>query len=135
MHDNNEPTTGNAGSQVAELPSGGGILLLGVDHVDVERNRIENNDFFGIGMIDYCLAVDGTDFDCSKNPPDVRDTSPEYNRFVSNILIDNGTNPPPGPFEASAADILAIGGRNNCASQNTFATSTMLPPLPECSPS
>jgi len=132
VYDNNEPNTGPAGSMVAQLPRGGGILLLGVDNVDVQRNRIEGNDFFGLGMIDFCLAVDGSDFDCRTNPPDVRDTSPEFNRFIANTLVDNGTNAPPGPFQPSAADILAIGGRNNCSSLNTFATSTLLPPLPEC---
>ena len=81
VHDNNELNTGPPGSLVAELPRGGGILLLGVDYVDVQRNRIENNDFFGIGMIDYCLAVEGSDFDCRTNPPDVRDAAPQHNRL------------------------------------------------------
>jgi parallel beta-helix repeat protein len=132
VHDNNQPNTAPEGSSAAELPPGGGILLLGVDHVDVQRNRIENNDFFGIAMIDYCLAVEGTDFDCSTNRPDVRDTSPEHNQFISNRLANNGTNPPPGPFQAAAADIIGVGGRNNCSSGNTAATSSLLPPLPEC---
>lgn len=132
VHNNNEPSTGPPGSMVSELPQGGGILLLGVDHVDVERNRIENNDFFGIGLIDYCLAVQGTAFDCGRNPPPVRDTKPEFNRFVGNTLSNNGTNAPPGPFQASAADILGVGGRNNCASDNTYGTVNLLPPLAAC---
>jgi parallel beta-helix repeat protein len=132
VHDNNEPNPAPEGSQAAQLPYGGGILVLGVDNVDVQRNRIDNNDFFGIAMIDYCLAVEGTDFDCKTNPPDVRDTSPEFNKFISNTLVSNATDPPPGPFQSSAADILGIGGRNNCASDNTAATVTFVPPVPDC---
>ena len=96
VHDNNEPNTAPPGSMSAELPPGGGILVLGVDNVDVTNNRIENNDFFGIAMIDYCFAVDGTDFDCVTNPPEVTDTAPDNNRFIGNALFENGTNPPPG---------------------------------------
>jgi parallel beta-helix repeat protein len=132
VHDNNEANTASEGSETSQLPYGGGILLLGVDHVDVQRNQIENNDFFGIGMIDYCLAVNGTDFSCSKNPPAVKDTSPDYNQFISNTLPNNGTNPPPGPFQSQASDILALGGKNNCASGNTAATTIIVPPLPPC---
>jgi len=132
VHDNNTPNSAPEGSMAAGLPPGGGILVLGVDHVDLQGNRIENNDFFGIGMINYCLAVDGTDFSCAANPPAVRDTSPDNNKFISNHLANNGTNAPPGPFQGSAADILGLGGKNNCASNNTAATTILLPPLPEC---
>ena len=132
VHDNNSQNTASEGSETSQLPYGGGILLLGVDHIDVQKNQIEHNDFFGIGMIDYCLAVDGTDFACPTNPPPVKDTSPDYNRFVSNALVDNGTQPPPGPFQSSAADILGLGGKNNCASGNTAATVRLLPQLPGC---
>src|SRR5262249_43612477 len=105
VHDNNEPNTASEGSETSQLPYGGGVLVLGVDNVDVQKNQIDNNDFFGIAMLDYCLATAGTDFDCATNPPPVRDTSPEDNKFISNTLADNGTKPPPGPFESSAADI------------------------------
>jgi parallel beta-helix repeat protein len=132
VHSNNEPNSAPPGSQAAELPAGGGILLLGVDNVTVQGNRIENNDFFGIAMIDYCLAVEGTDFDCRTNPPDVRDTSPQYNKIIGNTLANNGSDPPPGPFSSSAGDIVGVGGRNNCASNNIATTVTFVPPVPDC---
>ncbi len=132
VHDNNEANTASAGSETSQLPYGGGILLLGVDNVDVQNNRIENNDFFGIALIDYCLAVDGTAFDCRQNPPQVRDTAPEHNKFIGNTVINNAQNPPPGPFHDSAADMLGIGGMNNCSSNNTAGTTAFLPELPPC---
>lgn len=131
VYDNNEPNRAPGGA-VAELPSGGGILLLGVDNVHIERNRIENNNFFGIAMLDYCLAVDGSGLDCDTNPPDFSDTSADFNKFISNTLVNNGTAPPPGDFAAFASDMLIIGGNNNCASGNTAGRANFLPPIPEC---
>jgi parallel beta-helix repeat protein len=132
VHDNNSPNTAAEGSETSQLPYGGGILILGVNHVDVKNDRIENNDFFGIAMIDYCIATQGTDFSCSKNPPPVRETSSDYIQLISNSLVNNGTAAPPSPFQGVAADIVGIGGKNNCASGNTAATTNLLPPLPGC---
>lgn len=132
VHDNNEPNTGPPGSLVSQLPRGGGILVLGVDHVDIQRNRVENNDFFGIAMIDYCVAVAGSDRDCTTNPPDVADTAPENNQFIANTLLNNGGNPPPGDFASVASDLLALGGADNCASDNTASTVITVPELPAC---
>lgn len=131
VYNNNSPNTA-PGGQASELPPGGGILLLGVDNVDVQGNRVENNDFFGIAIIDYCLAVEGTDFDCRLNPPDFRDTAPEFNQIIDNLVVNNGTNAPPGPFQALAADLVGVGGRNNCASNNEVGTTNTLPQLPDC---
>jgi len=131
VHDNNLPNTAPPGSMSAALPSGGGILVLGVDTVDVTKNRIENNNFFGIAMIDYCIAVDGTSFDCDTNPPEV-ETSPDNNQFTSNALFGNGLNPDPGPFAPFASDILALGGTNNCFSKNKATLTIPFPLSPEC---
>ena len=132
VHDNNEANTAAEGSETSQLPYGGGILVLGVDHADIQMNRIENNDFFGIAMLDYCLATQGTDFSCAAHPPAIKDTSPDYNAFISNTLTNNATNPPPGPFQSVAADIVGLGGKGNCSSDNTAATVNLLPALPRC---
>ena len=106
------------GGLVAELPPGGGVLVLGVQDVKIEDNEIEDNDFFGIALIDYCVAVDGTSNSCGNNPPYYEDTSPEDISIVGNTVTGNGGDPPPGIFAQFAGDLLALGGSNNCASDN-----------------
>ena len=134
VHDNNEPNTAPPGSMSADLPPGGGILVLGVDRVNIQKNRIENNDFYGITVVDYCLAVGGSSFDCASNPPEV-DPAPDSNTFVSNTLKNNGTAPVPfGGLEKFAADItylLLEPGHENCFANNTYDTFRMpgIPPI------
>jgi parallel beta-helix repeat protein len=142
VHDNNAENNAPPGSQSAELPPGGGILLLGVDNVDVQNNRVENNDFFGIATVDYCVAVAGTAYDCEVTPPEVEDTAPENNQVIGNTLVDNHGDPPPGPFEPFAADILQVTlpgtETTNCYSDNVIddtppLTPVTIPdPLPPC---
>jgi cytochrome c peroxidase len=134
VHHNNVPNTASEGSETAQLPYGGGILLLGARNVDVQKNLIERNDFFGIAMIDYCLAVLGTPFDCSANPPPAP-TSAENDQVIKNTLVDNHAFPPPGPFQSFAADILEVqldpnAYATNCFSKNTITNAASLsPPL------
>ncbi len=128
VHDNNAPNTAPGGSETSQLPYGGGILVLGVDHVDVQTNRIENNDFFGIAMLNYCLAVAGTEFACPL-PPELPDAAPDYDQFIGNTLADNHGAPPDGPFKALASDILGLGGSNNCFRENTINNTPPLLPL------
>lgn len=128
VYDNNFPNPVDGGL-VGALPSGSGVLVLGVDDVDVRNNEIVNNDFFGIALIDYCIAVDGSDNSCENNPPFFTDTAPDNNTFIDNVVTGNGNNPPSGPFESVAGDLIAIGGTGNCASGNEWETVTgELPP-------
>jgi hypothetical protein len=126
VHDNNMPNSAPPDTMAAGLPPGGGILVLGVDNVSVENNRIENNDFYGITVVDYCLAVDGTANDCDQHPPQVTDTAPDNNVYVGNNLVTNGTDPVPfGGLEAFAADIAYLvldSGHPNCFAKNTYTT-------------
>jgi parallel beta-helix repeat protein len=139
IHDNNKPNTARPGSILAEVPSGTGILHLGVDDSRIERNRIENNDFTGIGVADYCIAVSlAPGFTCAEDPtitPEfLADQGAENNRVVENVLVNNGTNAS-GPFFILAADLtlLAPLERGNCFRDNVYTT--FFPPgapLPEC---
>ncbi len=119
VHDNNFENTAPPGSLPSQLPPGGGILVLGVDRMDIQKNLIENNDFFGVAYVDWCLAVD-----CGSNPAVSQDEFPSDNKFHKNKLSNNGTNPSPfGGLESFADDItyVSLGGPNsaNCFAKNT----------------
>ncbi len=130
VHDNNLPNPAPEGSETSQLPYGGGILVLGVDHVDVQQNRVENNVFFGIAMLDYCFAVAGTQFACPLDPQ-LPETKPDYDQFISNNLANNHGAPPDGPFKVFASDMLSLplGGAGDCFSQNTITNTPPLLPL------
>ncbi|MFN8542786.1 MAG: right-handed parallel beta-helix repeat-containing protein [Candidatus Binatia bacterium] len=134
VHDNNLVNSAPPGSMSAGLPPGAGILLLGVDHVTISKNQVENNGFLGIGVVDWCVgaALAGPSFDCTTNPPLV-ESAPDNNLVEKNDLASNGLTPPTG-FEAFAADISLLGlGTGNCFNKNTPAATVFPPgPLPGC---
>jgi parallel beta-helix repeat protein len=140
IHDNNKPNTARPGSILSFIPPGLGVLYLGVDESLISGNHIENNDFVGIAVSDYCLPLIGTPFACDLDPsitPEfLADQGANDNRVEENVLINNGTNPDPGPFQPFAADLtlLTLGDNGNCYQNNVFTTffSTLgvLPPCP-----
>ena len=138
VHDNNAENPAPPESIVEELPPGIGIMIMGVDNIDIQNNRIENNDFIGIGVVDYCLVVAGTPADCIENPPEVEDVKPEFNQIIGNTLVNNHGDPPPGPFQFFASDIGELGGADNCYSDNVIENTppllavTVPDPLPPC---
>jgi hypothetical protein len=136
VHDNNEPNSAPAGSMSAALPPGGGVLVLGADMVTVDKNTIANNGFFGVGVIDYCVAVGllgSSSFDCTHNPPQV-ESAPDDNLITKNTFTANGLMSPGGLFALLAADMgflapsgqpySAAGGTNNCFEKNKPDTAT-----------
>jgi parallel beta-helix repeat protein len=130
IHDNNKPNTARPGSILATVPAGVGILHLGVDDSLMIGNRIENNNFFGIAIADYCFVVDGTPFACGVDPtttPEfIADQAATYNQVIGNVLINNGTNPDPHPFGFAAADLSLVTGEEgltNCYADNDYSTS------------
>jgi len=149
VHDNNEPNTATGG-EVALLPPGLGMLVLGVDHVDVQKNRIEKNDFVGVGMIDWCVALGDPGCQANSLPPGFEDTALDNVEVIGNKFADNHTGTPSGPFGDLKSDILYVGadtfgplppGTNNCLSDNKLIKTPLNPdpliialpaPLPEC---
>ncbi len=96
IHDNNLPNPAPPGSFQAGLPSGVGVLLLGVsDHV-VAKNYVVGNDSAGIAVLGWCTAVSLGDpsRNCTNDPP-IADPASNDNLVASNWLRDNGANPPP----------------------------------------
>jgi parallel beta-helix repeat protein len=122
VYDNN--LINNApGGETSALPPGIGILILGVDNVDVQQNRVEKNQYVGVGMLDWCLAVAGSGFDCTASTPDflgsaVNDVRVTENKFAGNSTLDVAFPP--------SADILYLDGslaglapgEGNCQSGN-----------------
>jgi parallel beta-helix repeat protein len=144
LHDNNKENTARPGSIsiLAEIPGGIGILYVGVDESVASGNLVENNDFVGIGVVDYCIPFLGTDFACTIDPtitPEfLDDEKAENNQVLENTLVDNATNIAPGnPFEAYAGDLVLLTGddHGNCFSDNDFTSSFSFigrfPPCPD----
>jgi len=143
VHHNNKPNTADEEGILATVPSGTGILHIGADDSLITKNVVTDNDFTGIAIVDYCLAVFGGPFACdldpnvTQNPGFVADNTAENNRVVENLVVNNGTNTDPdNPFAFAASDLalLVFGDHGNCYAGNLFGTffSTLgvLPPCP-----
>jgi parallel beta-helix repeat protein len=119
IYNNNFPNP-VMGGLVGALPSGAGVLLVGVDRVILQKNTIEGNDLVGIGVVDWCFAND-----CNVDPPIVEDKVDD-NLVIANTVTGNGLNGT-GDFAALASEILLIttGGVNNCFNGNTTTGITL----------
>jgi len=130
VHDNNKPNTAREGAILSTVPPGTGILHVGVDDSRIAGNLVENHDFIGVAVADYCLVVGGGPFDCAVDPEVtpgfVAGSEATGNRVVDNVVRNNGTNPDPtSPFAFAASDLglLTAGDHGNCFAGNTFGTS------------
>jgi parallel beta-helix repeat protein len=140
IHGNNRPNTAREGAILSTVPPGTGILVVGVDDSRIEGNLIENHDFVGVAIADYCAVVSGGPFDCAVDP----DVSPGFvalheasgNRVADNVVRGNGTHPNPAePFSFAASDLalLTPGDHGNCFEGNDFGTAfSLIGVLPAC---
>jgi parallel beta-helix repeat protein len=124
---NNFANTAPPGSLSSQLPSGVGVLMLGVDRVTVRKNTVTDNNSVGIGMIDWCFGVD-----CNSNPPEVTDTAPDFNTFIANTVTGNGSSPASN-YPLPGSDTLLLGGTGNCAKANTIGDTGIAGLPPACS--
>lgn len=127
--ENNNHISFATGGFEAVVPSGSGILLVGVDNVTIKNNKISNNNFTGIATVSTLIlgALAGL-------PPaafaDI-EPNPDGAKIIGNSLVNNGTAPPAG-LPLPGVDLLWDGsGTNNCWKNNTFTTSYPSP-LPVC---
>jgi len=104
VYNNNRENSASPSSLAGSIPPGGGVLVLGVDNVTIDGNLIENNEFYGIAVVEYCLAVDGSGNACSLVPP-LTEAMPEAVRMSDNVLNTNGTNPVAHPLADYAGDL------------------------------
>ncbi len=142
VHDNNRPNTAREGAILSTVPPGTGILHLGVDDSVIEGNLVEGNDFVGLALADYCLAVSGGPFDCAVDPdvtghPGFVALSPATgNRVEENVFRDNGGRVDPAePFAFATSDValLTAGDHGNCFEGNTYDTFfAVIGVLPAC---
>ncbi|HZY05286.1 MAG TPA: right-handed parallel beta-helix repeat-containing protein [Anaeromyxobacteraceae bacterium] len=140
VHDNNKPNTAREGAILSTVPPGTGILHVGPDDSVIAGNLVENNDFVGIAVADYCLVVQGSPFDCAVDPDVtpgfVADNEATANRILDNVVRNNGTNPDPTePFAFAASDLALLtgGDHGNCYAGNLFGTAfSLLGALPAC---
>ncbi len=140
IHDNNKPNTASLGSILSSVPAGVGILLVGADESLIADNVVQNHQFIGIGVLDYCLVVQDTPFDCAEDPEVtpgfIGDSEATNNRVVENTVLNNGTNPDPSsPFAFAASDLalLTAGDHGNCYAGNVFGSFfSLLGVLPPC---
>lgn len=120
---NNNRVNNVTSGLVAGLPPGLGVLVVGVDRVTIEKNEITGNNFVGVAMLDWCIALDGTANDCNADPP-LYQPAPDNNLVRDNTLGGNGGDPPGGLFGSLAGDLALvafpfppwspIGGHGNC---------------------
>ncbi|CAG0961919.1 hypothetical protein MYXO_00807 [Myxococcaceae bacterium] len=88
VQDNNHPNFGAAGSIVAGVPAGTGILVMAADDVVIEGNLIEGNDNIGIVVTDHGHATNLT-LDPESEPNSDRIA------ILENLMLDNGNHPIP----------------------------------------
>jgi len=134
IHDNNEYYP-DAGGLPSLLPPGGGILLMGVSGHKIAGNRVENNGFFGLAVIDFCVALTGAPGPCPDWNWSGHDPVPRNNLIAGNVFVNNGTVGFPGhPLHDLRADIIEAVLDLDPPAGNSFhgnrCTTYSFPPLP-----
>ncbi len=112
---NNHPNFGAAGSIVAGVPAGTGILIMAADQVTVEGNLITGNDNVGIAITDHGHA-ENLSLDPESEP------NADQVSILDNLMEDNGRNPIPEirtlgllDFSDRGPDIVRVGeSRGSC---------------------
>jgi parallel beta-helix repeat protein len=116
---NNRPNTSTEGD-LARIPSGAGVLIVGSDNVRVRANEVTGNNTLGVAITQNPIV--------SQDPRKI-DPNPNDDEVRRNVVVNNGAHPSPG---LPGADLVYDGsGQGNCFAQNRFATS--VPPKIEAS--
>ncbi len=127
VRDNNHPNFASPDELPAFVPSGSGILVVGLDNATVQRNTVTDNNWVGIGLGSTATFGLLAGIEIEGIEPD-----PQGVIIRRNTVTGNGANPPPPPFPLPGVDLLWDGtGYGNCWVRNTFDTSVP-PTLPSC---
>ena len=114
IHDNNKENTARPGSVLSFIPKGIGVLYLGVDDSVISGNLIQDHEYVGVAIADYCVVVQPTPYGCGIDPDTgtpgfLEDQAAKNNRVQDNVLVNNGAGPPPPPpFDAFAAQLSLL---------------------------
>ncbi len=115
IYNNNHPNFGAAGSIVAGLPPGTGIVVMAADDVIIENNIIRDNKNVGIVVTDHASFANVTaDPESEPNPDRVQ--------ILNNLMSGNGTEPITEikalmavSLMSEGPDIVAVGGgKDSC---------------------
>jgi parallel beta-helix repeat protein len=119
VHDNNHPNFAEPGEIEAAVPSGSGILLVGVDRAVVEGNTVTGNDFTGIAVGSTLLLGQ-----LAGLPPEAFadiEPNPDGARIRDNVVTGNGSAP--SVSFLPGVDLLWDGsGTGNVWTGNTFGS-------------
>jgi parallel beta-helix repeat protein len=114
---NNRPNPVSDPTEIlSQLPSGAGLLLIGVDNAIVTDNKVLENSSVGIAVFQVPPALAALD-------PRI-DPFPDHNQLKGNVVLSNGGNPDPkiAPFPPSDL-IWDFSGAGNCWNANVYKTS------------
>jgi parallel beta-helix repeat protein len=111
IHNNRPNPVSDPTEILSQLPSGAGLLLIGVDHAVVTDNKVIENNSVGIAVLQVPPALAALD-------PRI-DPFPDHNQLNGNVVLSNGSNPDPkiAPFPPSDL-IWDFSGAGNCWSDN-----------------
>jgi parallel beta-helix repeat protein len=124
MHNNRPNPVSDPTEILSQLPSGAGLLLIGVDHAIVTDNKVLENNSVGIAVFQVPPALAALD-------PRI-DPFPDHDRISRNVVLSNGSNPDPRIAPVPPSDLIwDVSGTGNCWSDNVYKTSFPTP-LPEC---
>jgi parallel beta-helix repeat protein len=130
VKENNHPNFSKPPEMESVLPSGVGILLLGINNAVVQDNHVTDHQFIGVAVVSTLVIALLADL-----PPETFagiEPNPDGVKVISNLVKDNGTAPPAG-FPFPGVDLLWDGsGSGNCWSRNVYRTSypEVLPTCP-----
>lgn len=128
VFDNNRENTLPAGFLTSELPSGIGILMIGVRGHTIRNNIVEDHDATGILMVGFCTLLKSVfKEDCADpgNAPRDDDPSANDNTVIENKFSQNGKIGLPA-LKLPGSDILylqsekeLLKSNDNCFEDNT----------------